>query len=85
MAHKKAGGSSRNGRDSEGRRLGVKKFGGEDVLAGNILIRQRGTVYRPGVNVGMGTDHTLFATSSGVVQFRVKGARRHTYVNVLAK
>ncbi len=74
MAHKKAGGSTRNGRDSHSKRLGVKKFGGEDVLAGNILIRQRqrGTVYRPGVNVGIGTDHTLFATAHGTVQFRVR-------------
>jgi len=85
MAHKKAGGSTRNGRDSHSKRLGVKKFGGEDVLAGNILIRQRGTVYRPGVNVGIGTDHTLFATAHGVVEFRVKGAKRHTYVNVVSK
>lgn len=69
MAHKKAGGSSRNGRDSDGRRLGVKKFGGEAVLAGNILIRQRGTKYRPGPNVGMGRDHTLFALVEGVVAF----------------
>ncbi len=85
MAHKKAGGSTRNGRDSHSKRLGVKKFGGEDVLAGNILIRQRGTVYRAGVNVGMGTDHTLFATSHGKVEFRVKGADQRTYVNVVAK
>ncbi len=69
MAHKKAGGSSRNGRDSEGRRLGVKKFGGETVLAGNILIRQRGTKYKPGKNVGIGRDHTLFALINGVVKF----------------
>ncbi|MBB3066513.1 50S ribosomal protein L27 [Limibacillus halophilus] len=69
MAHKKAGGSSRNGRDSEGRRLGVKKFGGEAVLAGNILIRQRGTKYHPGTNVGMGRDHTLFALVEGKVSF----------------
>jgi large subunit ribosomal protein L27 len=69
MAHKKAGGSSRNGRDSAGRRLGVKKFGGETVLAGNILVRQRGTKVYPGVNVGIGTDHTLFATSHGRVRF----------------
>lgn len=69
MAHKKAGGSSRNGRDSEGRRLGVKKFGGETVLAGNILIRQRGTKYKPGRNVGVGRDHTLFALINGVVKF----------------
>ena len=67
MAHKKAGGSTRNGRDSHSKRLGVKKFGGENVLAGNILIRQRGTTYRPGVNVGMGTDHTLFATAHGTL------------------
>ena len=74
MAHKKAGGSSRNGRDSEGRRLGVKKFGGEFVLAGNIIIRQRGTKVRAGDNVGIGTDHTLFATATGRVDFHVKGA-----------
>jgi large subunit ribosomal protein L27 len=69
MAHKKAGGSSRNGRDSAGRRLGVKKFGGEVVLAGNILVRQRGTKYRPGANVGMGRDHTLFSLIPGEVKF----------------
>jgi large subunit ribosomal protein L27 len=85
MAHKKAGGSTRNGRDSHSKRLGVKKFGGEDVLAGNILIRQRGTTYRPGVNVGMGTDHTLFAKAHGVVKFIVKGVEQHTYVNVVPK
>ena len=83
MAHKKAGGSSRNGRDSAGRRLGVKKFGGEQVLAGNILIRQRGTKYHPGSNVGMGKDHTLFALTDGAVSFRVsKGGR--TFVSVEA-
>lgn len=70
MAHKKAGGSSRNGRDSEGRRLGVKRYGGEVVLAGNILVRQRGTTYHPGTNVGMGRDHTLFATVTGTVKFQ---------------
>ena len=70
MAHKKAGGSSRNGRDSEGRRLGVKKFGGEAVIPGNIIIRQRGTKRHPGDNVGMGKDHTIFATSEGRVAFR---------------
>lgn len=70
MAHKKAGGSSRNGRDSAGRRLGVKKFGGEDVLAGNILVRQRGTKFYPGANVGIGKDHTLFALTGGIVAFR---------------
>lgn len=70
MAHKKAGGSSRNGRDSDGRRLGVKKFGGENVVAGNIIIRQRGTKVHAGSNVGMGTDHTLFALCDGVVLFK---------------
>jgi len=69
MAHKKAGGSSRNGRDSAGRRLGVKKFGGEHVLAGNILVRQRGTKFHPGENVGVGRDHTLFAKVTGTVKF----------------
>ena len=81
MAHKKSGGSSRNGRDSAGQRLGVKKFGGERVLAGNILIRQRGTKFWPGVNVGMGRDHTLFATADGAVQFTTKRNNR-TYVNI---
>jgi large subunit ribosomal protein L27 len=84
LAHKKAGGSTRNGRDSHSKRLGVKKFGGEEVLSGNILIRQRGTAYRAGVNVGMGTDHTLFATSHGKVEFRVKGPEQRMYVNVVA-
>ena len=81
MAHKKSGGSSRNGRDSDGRRLGVKKFGGEAVVAGNIIIRQRGTKFWAGENVGMGKDHTLFATADGKVQFRTKKNDR-TYVNV---
>ena len=81
MAHKKSGGSSSNGRDSDGRRLGVKKFGGEAVLAGNIIIRQRGTKYWPGENVGMGKDHTLFATVKGAVRFQTKKNDR-TYVNV---
>ncbi|HET7716552.1 MAG TPA: 50S ribosomal protein L27 [Bauldia sp.] len=81
MAHKKAGGSSRNGRDSAGRRLGVKKFGGESVLAGNILVRQRGTKWRPGNNVGLGKDHTIFATINGVVSYRTKAGGR-TYVSV---
>ena len=81
MAHKKAGGSSRNGRDSAGRRLGVKKFGGESVLAGNIIVRQRGTKFHPGDNVGMGKDHTLFALLSGSVSFRKKAGGR-TFVNV---
>ena len=81
MAHKKAGGSSRNGRDSEGRRLGVKKFGGEHVIPGNIIIRQRGTKWHPGTNVGMGRDHTLFALTEGQVSFRAAKDGR-TYVAV---
>ena len=81
MAHKKSGGSSRNGRDSAGRRLGVKKFGGEAVLAGNIIIRQRGTKFYPGNNVGMGKDHTLFATAHGAVKCVTKRDDR-TYVCV---
>jgi large subunit ribosomal protein L27 len=75
MAHKKAGGSSRNGRDSAGQRLGVKKFGGEVVIPGNIIVRQRGTKFYPGANVGMGKDHTLFATAAGKVEFRHRGER----------
>ncbi|HEV7369384.1 50S ribosomal protein L27 [Arenibaculum sp.] len=75
MAHKKAGGSSRNGRDSAGRRLGVKRFGGESVLAGNIIVRQRGTKFHPGANVGLGKDHTLFALVDGQVRFRKSGDR----------
>jgi large subunit ribosomal protein L27 len=82
MAHKKAGGSSRNGRDSAGQRLGVKKFGGEGIVAGNIIIRQRGTKFYAGENVAMGKDHTLFATTDGNVQFR-QGYKRRTYVSVL--
>ena len=81
MAHKKAGGSSRNGRDSEGRRLGVKRYGDEIVLAGNILVRQRGTTYHPGPNVGMGRDHTLFATATGRVKFKHAAGGR-TYVSI---
>ena len=81
MAHKKAGGSSRNGRDSESKRLGVKKFGGEKVIAGNIIIRQRGTKWYPGANVGMGKDHTLFALTDGSVAFRKKAGGR-TFVSV---
>ncbi len=76
MAHKKAGGSSRNGRDSEGRRLGVKKFGGEVVIPGNIILRQRGTKWHPGTNVGIGKDHTIFATVEGKVAFRRKAGGR---------
>ena len=82
MAHKKAGGSSRNGRDSEGRRLGVKKFGEEAVIPGNIIIRQRGTKYHPGDNVGMGKDHTIFAKIEGRVHFQTK-AKGRTYVSVV--
>jgi len=84
MAHKKAGGSTRNGRDSESKRLGLKKFGGESVIAGNILVRQRGTEYHPGKNVGLGRDHTLFAKVNGVVLFEVKGTRGRRVVNVVA-
>lgn len=75
MAHKKAGGSSRNGRDSDGRRLGVKKFGDQLVIPGNIIVRQRGTKFHPGAHVGMGKDHTIFATSEGRVRFLVKAGR----------
>ncbi len=84
MAHKKAGGSSRNGRDSESNRLGVKKFGGESVLAGNILIRQRGTKVHAGVNVGCGRDHTLFAITDGVVKFETRGPKGKKFVSVVA-
>lgn len=82
MAHKKAGGSSRNGRDSAGRRLGVKKFGGESVIPGNIIVRQRGTTWFPGNGVGMGVDHTLFATVEGKVTFK-KGLKGRTFISVL--
>ncbi len=84
MAHKKAGGSTRNGRDSEGRRLGVKKAGGQAVIPGNIIIRQRGTKYRAGENVGMGVDHTLFATAEGVVEFK-RSKQDRMYVSVTKK
>lgn len=80
MAHKKAGGSSRNGRDSDGKRLGVKLFGGQEAIAGNIIIRQRGTKVRPGTNVGIGVDHTLYATADGIVQFREKGGKMYVSV-----
>ncbi|MGQ0384353.1 MAG: 50S ribosomal protein L27 [Gammaproteobacteria bacterium] len=83
MAHKKAGGSTKNGRESQSKRLGVKKFGGERVLAGNILVRQRGTPYRAGEHVGVGTDHTLFALKTGRVQYRKKGSDGRTFVSVL--
>ena len=85
MAHKKAGGSTKNGRESESKRLGIKKFGGEHVLAGNILVRQRGTVYRAGTNVGTGTDYTLFAKATGRVQYRKKGVEQHTFVSVVTE
>jgi large subunit ribosomal protein L27 len=85
MAHKKAGGSSKNGRDSESKRLGVKRFGGQEVLAGNILVRQRGTQYHAGTNVRMGRDHTLYAAVPGRVAFAVKGASNRRTVSVLAE
>ncbi|WP_027389792.1 50S ribosomal protein L27 [Chrysiogenes arsenatis] len=86
MAHKKAGGSTRNGRDSQSKRLGVKKFSGETVLAGNILVRQRGTKFYPGENVGIGRDHTLFATATGQVVFAEKrGGKRYISINVAAE
>ena len=84
MAHKKAGGSTRNGRDSESKRLGVKRFGGEEVLAGNILVRQRGTQFHPGRNVGLGRDHTLFALADGKVAFRRKGPKMRRFVSIEA-
>ena len=81
MAHKKAGGSTRNGRDSESKRLGVKMYGGQTIIPGNIIVRQRGTEFHPGKNVGMGKDHTLFAKAEGVVKFEVKGKFGRRYVN----
>ena len=84
MAHKKAGGSTRNGRDSESKRLGVKRFGGESVLAGNIIVRQRGTKFHAGTNVGIGKDHTLFALTEGKVKFEVKGPKNRKFVSVIA-
>ena len=83
MAHKKAGGSSKNGRDSESKRLGVKIFGGQDVVAGNIIVRQRGTRFHAGVNVGVGRDHTLFAKADGKVRFEKKGPRNRQFVSVV--
>ena len=82
MAHKKAGGSTRNGRDSNSKRLGVKRFGGEQVLAGNIIVRQRGTQYHPGKHVGIGRDHTIFATETGKVQFR-EGAKGRMFISIV--
>jgi large subunit ribosomal protein L27 len=84
MAHKKAGGSTRNGRDSNSKRLGVKKYGGENVLAGNIIVRQRGTHFHAGDNVGLGKDHTLFATADGKVVFQAKGPKNRKFVSILA-
>ena len=83
MAHKKAGGSTRNGRDSESKRLGVKCFGGQKVVPGNIILRQRGTKFHPGTNVGLGKDHTIFATSEGVVKFETKGPKNRKYISVV--
>ena len=83
MAHKEAGGSSRNGRDSESKRLGVKRYGGQLVLAGNILVRQRGTQFHPGVGVGIGKDHTLFALVEGHVEFALKGPKRQRTVSIV--
>jgi large subunit ribosomal protein L27 len=83
MAHKKAGGSTRNGRDSQSKRLGVKRYGGEKVIAGNIIVRQRGTRFHPGPNVGCGHDHTLFAKADGMVKFEVKGPKSRKFVSVV--
>ena len=83
MAHHKAGGSSRNGRDSEGRRLGIKKYSGESVIPGNIICRQRGTKWHPGINVGIGKDHTIFAISKGVVSFRKEGPKQKVFIDVI--
>jgi len=84
MAHKKGAGSSKNGRESESKRLGIKIFGGQKIIAGNIIVRQRGTVHHPGTNVGMGKDHTLFALKNGVVNFK-RGRKSRSYVSVLDK
>jgi large subunit ribosomal protein L27 len=83
MAHKKAGGSSRNGRDSESKRLGVKRYGGQLIPAGSIIVRQRGTKFHPGDNVGIGKDHTLFAKITGTVEFLVRGSAQRKYVNIV--
>jgi len=84
MAHKKAGGSTRNGRDSNAKRLGVKRYGGQEVLAGNILVRQRGTKFHAGENVGIGKDHTLFAVADGKVLFQEKGPKNRKYISIVA-
>lgn len=83
MAHKKAAGSTRNGRDSNSQRLGVKRFGGQQVTAGSILVRQKGTEFHPGLNVGLGKDHTLFAKVDGAVKFEVKGPKNRSYVSII--
>lgn len=83
MAHKKAGGSVRNGRDSESKRLGVKVYGGQSVIPGNIIVRQRGTHFHVGANVGLGRDHTIFATAAGTVKFEVKGPKNRTFISVV--
>ncbi|MGQ7847860.1 50S ribosomal protein L27 [Granulosicoccus sp. 3-233] len=83
MAHKKAGGSTRNGRDSESKRLGVKMFGGENAVAGNIIVRQRGTRFHAGVNTGIGKDHTIFAKADGVVTFNVRGANNRKFIDII--
>jgi len=83
MAHKKAAGSTRNGRDSESKRLGVKRYGGEQVLAGNILVRQRGTQFHPGNNVGCGKDHTLFAKANGEVKFVIRGPKNRRFIDII--
>lgn len=85
MAHKKAGGSTHNGRDSQGQRLGVKIFDGQAVLAGSILVRQRGTQFHAGTNVGIGRDHTIFATAAGLVKFETKGPKNRTFISVVAE
>jgi large subunit ribosomal protein L27 len=85
MAHKKAGGSSRNGRDSQSKRLGIKRYGGQQVLAGNILVRQRGTKFHPGLNVGKGKDDTLYAKADGEVKFEIKGPKKRKLINVIPK
>ncbi|MFW8590727.1 50S ribosomal protein L27 [Glaciecola sp. 2405UD65-10] len=85
MAHKKAGGSTKNGRDSISKRLGVKRFGGQDVLAGNIIVRQRGTRFHPGDNMGIGRDHTLFALADGKVQFDVRGPKNRKFVSIVTE
>lgn len=85
MAHKKAGGSTKNGRDSESKRLGVKRYGGQEVAAGNIIVRQRGTKFHAGDNMGIGKDHTLFALTNGKVKFEVKGPQNRKYVSIVAE